>query len=333
MPVAEPLDADQQSVSLTSNTQGDAAECTIMPPTRSLTFFNGLAIVIGLQIGSGIFSTPASVATLVPNPVLGICIWTFAGLLVWTGAASFAELAVRCPENGGMQEYLCHCFGDLYGFLFACTWILVVKPCSMSMIAMIFAEYLYRGFATEHASMSPWLIKVLALLAIVFITCLNCLGTTKAAKTANIFLVLKLTALGTIVSLGLLAATGTLKHHSSPANQKSVRNTHLVDKMVSNTTISLQSTPDYLGIVTDATLAALFAYGGWESVGFVAGEVLDPIYNLPRILNRAMLIIIVLFILTVTAFYTVLPPKTMQSTNALASVRPWKAATELYWLI
>ena len=296
----------------------DAADCTDQPPPpRSLTFFNGLAIVIGLQIGSGIFSTPASVATLVPNTVLAICIWAFAGLLVWTGAVSFAELGVRCPENGGMQEYLCHCFGDLYGFLFACTWILVVKPCSMSMIAMIFAEYLYRGFATDHANMSPWIIKAVALLAIILITCLNCMGTTKAAKTANIFLVLKLTALGTIVGLGFLAGIGTLKHRPLQENQQSAQ----VHNRAINATISLHSAHDDLKSATDAILAALFAFGGWESVGFIAGEVLDPINNIPMILNRAMLIVIVLFILTVTAFYTVLPLKTMQNTNALASVR------------
>ncbi|KAL8792334.1 MAG: hypothetical protein Q9195_005037 [Heterodermia aff. obscurata] len=314
MSLVDPLNVDRHSEF------EDAADCPNQPPPRSLTFFNGLAIVIGLQIGSGIFSTPAFVATLVPNTVLAICVWAFAGLLVWTGAVSFAELGVRCPDNGGMQEYLCHCFGDLYGFLFACTWILVVKPCSMSMIAMIFAEYLDRGFAPDHANLSPWVIKAVALLAIILITCLNCMGTTKAAKTANVFLVLKLTALGTIVGLGFLAGIGTLKHRPSQENQESAQHMYSVDKRAINTTISLHSAHNDLKSATDATLAALFAFGGWESVGFIAGEVLDPINNIPMILNRAMLIVIVLFILTVTAFYKVLPLKTMQNTNALASV-------------
>ena len=312
MSVTDPPNVDQRTDLLTATAHEDTAGGTDEPPTRSLTFFNGLAIVVGLQIGSGIFSTPASVASLVP---------AFAGLLVWTGAASFAELGVRCPENGGMQEYLCHCFGDLYGFLFACTWILVVKPCSMSMIAMIFAEYLYRGFATEDADMSPWVIKAVALLAIILITALNCMGTTKATRTANVFLVLKLTTLGTIISLGFLAWTGTLKYRPPHESQQSVQDMYLVNNRAINTTISLHSAHNDLQSATDATLAALFAFGGWESVGFIAGEVLNPIYNIPMILNRAMLIVIVLFILTVTAFYTVLPLNTMQNTNALATVR------------
>lgn len=190
---AEPADAYEDS------------EATEMTPTRSLTFFNGIAIVVGLQIGSGIFSTPGSVATLVPSPVYGVCVWAFAGLLVWTGAASFAELGVRCPDNGGVQEYLRHCFGELYGFLFAFAWILVIKPSAMSMIALIFAEYLYKGFATDHAVMSLWLLKAIALLAIGLVAYLNCMGTVKAVNTANVFLVLKIFTLGTIASLGFAA--------------------------------------------------------------------------------------------------------------------------------
>ena len=293
-----------------------------LTPSRTLTFVNGLALVIGLQIGSGIFSTPAYVATLIPSPVLGVAIWAFAGLLVWTGAASFAELAVLCPDNGGIQEYLCHCFGNLYGFLFACIWILVIKPCAMSMIAMIFAEYLYKGFTIDGADMSPWMLKGLAILATGLVTYLNCMGTSKATNTANVFLILKLSTLATIISLGIVAGLLPAVEPSTPTQQLPGDNAAMTGDRLLNDTYARQNSPymDF-GNATDALLAALFAFGGWESIGFVAGEVLDPAENLPRILNRAMLIVIVLFVLTVTAFYTVLPSETMQSTNAVAAVR------------
>ena len=181
--------------------------------------------------------------------------------------------------------------------------------------------------------MSDWALKGIALIAIILITYLNCLGTMKAANTANVFLVLKLTALGTIASLGFLAGTGALKHRPSQENQPPPPNGSIAkNRSMGNPSLTHSARND-LNNATDAILAALFAFGGWESAGFIAGEVIDPIYNLPRILNRAMLIVIVLVVLTVTAFYTVLPLNTMQSTNALASVRFLKAATEKYWLI
>src|SRR6266404_5811094 len=44
-------------------------------PPRNLTNLNGLALVIGLQIGSGIFSAPAVVITKVPLPILAVFVW------------------------------------------------------------------------------------------------------------------------------------------------------------------------------------------------------------------------------------------------------------------
>src|SRR4051794_15259902 len=59
---------------------------------RTLTNLNGLALVIGLQIGSGIFSAPSVVISKVSSPAVAIFVWLLAGALVWMGASSFIEL-------------------------------------------------------------------------------------------------------------------------------------------------------------------------------------------------------------------------------------------------
>ena len=84
----------------------------------SLTFINGIALVLGLQIGSGIFFAPSQVSIHVSNLGITILVWLFAGILVWSGAASFIELGVAMLNNGGMQEYLGACYGEFAGFLF-----------------------------------------------------------------------------------------------------------------------------------------------------------------------------------------------------------------------
>lgn len=43
-------------------------------PPRSLTYVNGLAIVIGLQVGAGIFSTPAVVRTNVATTTAAVLV-------------------------------------------------------------------------------------------------------------------------------------------------------------------------------------------------------------------------------------------------------------------
>ena len=231
----------------------DPLESTFPSSLRPLTYFNELALAVGLQIGSGIFSTPSAVSNHVPSHIEGILIWILTGLLVWTGASSFIELGVTCPIHGGIQEYLRYYFGDIYGFLFAWIWIFVVKPCAMAMIALIFAEYLYKPFDAET---SIWTLKGTALLAILSVTYLNCMGTQAGAGTANVFLVLKTGGLVSIAISGLLAAAGVFKNTSRPELNKELRNSeHEVSSFLS-----------FMKDTVEATFAALFAYGGWESV-------------------------------------------------------------------
>ena len=223
-------------------------------PPRNLTNLNGLALVIGLQIGSGIFSAPAVVITKVPSPILAVFVWLLAGVLVWTGAASFIELGTRVPQNGGIQEYLRYCYGDIYGFLFAWIWLLVSRPCAMAMVALVFSEYLFKAVSPQQ-DVSIWVLKVTALLAIIFITYLNGMGTNVGTGAANFFLVLKICGLGSVAIIGLVIFAGFWNQDG---------NNHPVPP--TTTGVADPYTWTNLGNFTDAILAALFAYGGWESV-------------------------------------------------------------------
>ena len=234
-------------------------------PPRSLTFLNGLALVIGLQIGSGIFSAPSVVRSHVPTSTIAILIWFLAGLLVWTGAASFTELGISVPENGGMQEYLRHCYGDVYGFLFAWMWIIIVKPCAMAMIALVFSEYLYKALSPGE-NISTWVVKSTALLSIFSITYLNCLGTRVGTGTATVFLALKLVGLASVAVLGLAFAINGSEHETIGQQSLMVSRAWTSSPLPQAFELHGSSFWTALGNYTDAMFAALFAYGGWESV-------------------------------------------------------------------
>ena len=230
-------------------------EATVLPErSRSLTFVNGLALVIGLQIGSGIFSSPSSIFTGVGAVGPALLVWLLAGILAWTGAASFTELGSIIPLNGGVQEYLRYCYNDSCGFLGAWTWVLVVKPCSTAMLSLTFSEYLSRSFAIETMP-SIWVLRGIALLTVIFITFLNCRGTRVSADTANIFLVLKFAGVGSVIFTGIILSTKGFQHEPEmpgiPGNDGNDPNSGLWG---------------HIGAYTDATLAALWAYSGWEAV-------------------------------------------------------------------
>ena len=235
------------------------------PPTTtkaSLSVLHGLALVLGLQIGSGIFFAPSQVSNHVANPGTAVAIWLVAGALVWTGANSFIELGVACPVNGGMATYLRSAYGEFAGFLFSWIWVSIAKPCSMAMISMIFAENIVAagfGAAREGEKTPRLLMKVIALAGLWFISSINCLGRIAGARVANGFLVLKLSAILSIAMIGIFSVLG----HTQATSEKSS-----VDWFGQDPDPSLRSMGTWAraGEAVTALYGALFCYGGWESV-------------------------------------------------------------------
>ena len=227
----------------------------------SLTFINGLALVLGLQIGSGIFYAPSQVSNHVPSPGVAVLVWLIAGILVWTGAASFIELGLAIPKNGGVQEYLRVCYGEFSGFLFCWTYIAITKPCALAMIAMIFAENIGSAF-TADGILSEWESKSIAILGLFFITLVNCSGTIAGARAANAFLVLKLLAIASIIVIGLAVGINVTGSGSRIAVTWFAEDPDPDRRKMQIGT----KTGEYI----TAVFGALFTYGGWETVSLAS---------------------------------------------------------------
>ena len=202
----------------------------------------------------------------------------------------------------------------------------------MAMVALIFAEYFDQSISPE-VDVSTWISKATAILGIALITGLNCMGTRMGVDSANVFMVIKLIGLGSIAVIGL--AFGI--NHGDAAygsDQVSPRINPTQPPQVFEQGLSLIWTGSKH--LVDALFAALFAYGGWESVrcsvtrfltqadgqqiSFVVGEMAESSRNLPRVLNNAIGIVVSLSILANIAFYIVLSPEVLRSTNAVALV-------------
>lgn len=261
--------AHQSHPALRSFSQSDgnrptSSSASLATPNTSLTFLNCLALVVSIQIGSGIFSAPAIVSNHVPGPAAGILVWAVAGLLVWTGASCFIELGLSIPRNGGMQEYLRCAYGDFAGFMFSCIWLSIVRPCSIAMIAMIFAQH-FNGIVLQVLGLrGGWVLdKLVALLGVLAITGLNCVGVQTGASVAIWFLVLKLFIVSSIVLAGIIVAVrekgGYLFEGVEDARQATrvLKLREMVDD---------KGARDAFGEYVIAGFAALWVYGGWETV-------------------------------------------------------------------
>src|SRR5947199_3950581 len=84
---------------------------------RSLRLIDGLAMVVGIMVGSGIFRTPGLVAAELGRPWLTLVVWLLGAGLALLGALCFAELATRHPRAGGKYVYVRAAFGRRAGLL------------------------------------------------------------------------------------------------------------------------------------------------------------------------------------------------------------------------
>src|SRR5260370_13752236 len=84
---------------------------------RSLGVGDGVAMVVGITVGSGIFRTPGLVAARLGRPGLTFVAWVLGAALALVGALCFAELSTRHPRAGGKYVYLREAFGPHAGFV------------------------------------------------------------------------------------------------------------------------------------------------------------------------------------------------------------------------
>ncbi|KAL9633780.1 MAG: hypothetical protein Q9164_004491, partial [Protoblastenia rupestris] len=273
---------------------------------KSLTYLNGLSLIVGLIIGSGIFSSPAQVNINAGSYGASLVVWTVAGILAWTGAASYAELGGAIPLNGGSQVYLSKIYGELAGFLFTWCAVFVLKPGSAAIISIIFGEYIVRAaVGADDENASAWINKGVAILGLTTVTILNCISTKLGTRMGDIFMFFKFIALFGITITGIIVAATGFTFHGSP-----------------NT--DWKTTGWFDGTSTDpsswavALYAGLWAFDGWDNTNYVVGEFLYPHRDLPRVIHTAMPLVLLSYLAASVAYIFVLPQEVITSSNTIA---------------
>jgi APA family basic amino acid/polyamine antiporter len=240
---------------------------------RRLGLFDATMIVMGGIIGAGIFTNPYVVAQQVHTPFLILGAWVVGGLIALSGAFIYAELSSQNSASGGQYVYLRDALHPLVAFGYGWSLLFVIQTGGMAAVALIFANHV---FELAGVSVSDSRAALLASVALALLTVINCIGVRAGSLTQNVFMILKLIAIAALVAFGLMIA--------SPAQSPA---THAV------TSTTLWQSLVAFGA---ALIPAQFAYGGWQTACFVAGEVREPRRNLPRGLLFGVLGVIVVYL-------------------------------------
>jgi len=109
---------------------------------RTLGLHNGVALIVGLIIGSGIFVSPKGVLQEIGSVGGSLVIWAVCGVVSLIGALCYSELGTSVPRSGGDYAYITEALGHLPGFLFLWCAVIVLMPTGIAIAALTFAYYI-----------------------------------------------------------------------------------------------------------------------------------------------------------------------------------------------
>jgi APA family basic amino acid/polyamine antiporter len=223
---------------------------------KRLGLFDAILLVMGGIVGSGIFINPYVVARQIHTPFLILTAWIAGGAVALAGAFVYAELAARRPEVGGQYAYLRDAFHPSVAFVYGWTLLLVTQTGGMAAVAVTFARYF---LDITHARLPETAVSAAALASL---TIVNCFGVRAGSNVQGALMVLKIVAILALVAAGWIIARPAV-----------VPGTGLLDRTMSM---------DLITAFGAAMTPVLFAYGGWQTTSFVAGEMRDSRRDLPR---------------------------------------------------
>lgn len=285
----------------------------IQPENRLLqkrvNLFDGISIVAGAMIGSGIFIVSADIARTVGSPGWLMVVWLITGIITVIGAISYGELASMMPNVGGQYVYLTEAYHPIVGFLFGWTTFLVIQCGSIAAVAVAFAKFsgvLFPWISDTNILFDLGLLKVnstmiIAILMIIFLTWLNTKGIVTGKTVQNIFSSTKVIALLGFIALGVIA---TKSINSFEINKE-------IFWQASQAGPGNQSMPligfALIAAIGTALVGSLFSSDAWYNVTYISGEVINPKRSVPLSLFFGTLIVSVIYMLINYVYIRILP--------------------------
>lgn len=265
---------------------------------RRLGPWNGVAVIIGVIVGSGIFVSPSEVLSDAGSIGASLIVWAVCGLLSLMGALCMAELGTSISDSGGDYSYIKLAYGPCVSFLYLWVTVLIILPASNALAALTFANYVIKPFYGD-CSPPDNAVRLFAFAIILLLVWINCYSVKWSIRLQNSFTLAKVLALVLVITFGFYYII----------SGKS-------DKMT-NANIWSGEPLTFLALA-NAFYGGLYSYAGWNALNFITEEIRDPIKNMPRAIIISITTITVIYVLVNMAYFAVLGQEEIINSSAIA---------------
>jgi amino acid transporter len=256
-------------------------------PQPRLGRIDAIAIVVGIIIGAGIFSTPSIVAGNVSSPGAFIAAWILGGIISLIGALCYAELASTYPDAGGDYHFLHRAYGSSLAFLYAWARLAVIQTGSIAIQAFIIGDY-----ATQVLGLGPFSSSLYAAIIVVLFTALNIAGIRQSKTTQNLLTAFEVLCVVTIIVAGL-----SVRHSPSAP-------------------LSSSSSGGAFGL---AMVMVLLTYGGWSESAYLSAELKGSRRRVVSVIGWSIGIVTAIYLLANVAYLRGLGLSGLASSQAPAA--------------
>lgn len=252
---------------------------------RQLSLFALTMIAIGATIASGIFKTPAAIATKIHDNQTILWLWVLGGAVSLIGALVFSEMGARFSNAGGVYTYLNKAYGSLPGFLYGWCLLTVISSGTIAALCTVFAENVIL-----LTGMDEGLKVYVAVFSIILLTLFNTFGLRYSEWFANVGTVLKM--LGIYALLVSILALGRELVNPGGGIMPTVR-----------------ADDDLAG----AFVKVLWTFTGWHYASFVAGDARNPQRNIPLAMLIGTTVVTLTYVLMNVGYFSVFSHDTIAS--------------------
>ena len=217
------------------------------------------------------------------DPWLIVLLWVIGAILALAGAVCYSELGTTFPMVGGEYIYLRHAYSPFLGFLSGWASFTVGFGAAIAAGAVSFSFYLLQLISTD---IEPLIIsKVLALVLVWIFTGVHVAGVGPGGLVQQILTVVKIGLIVGLITGAFAFGKGSWDHValSTPVEKTS------------------------FGVVFVSLIFVIYAYSGWNTAGYIAGEMIHPGRNIPRTMIGGTLLVGTLYVVLNMVYFYALP--------------------------